>query len=69
MIRRQLHVAVRGNDQQADIAELAGQETQKQDGRRIRRLQILEDEDCLLLAPDAAQERSRGIEQLEASSV
>ena len=66
---RQLDVAVGADDEEVHLADLAGEELEQQDRRRVGRLQVVEDDHNRALAGGIAEECRGGIEQLEAGNV
>ena len=69
MLRRQLDVTIGSQDEEPHLAQLAGEEPQVADGRRVRRLQIVEDHEDPPFSCGAAQERGGRVEELEASPI
>ena len=66
VLGRQLDVAVGPHQEQGHVAQLACQEAEEEDGRRVGCLQVVEDHEQGLGACGVAQERRGRVEQLEA---
>ena len=66
VVRGQLDVAIGPHEEHGHLAELAGEEAQEEDRRRVGCVQIVDDDEHRPCAGSVAQQRRRRVEQLEA---
>jgi hypothetical protein len=67
VVGRELDVPVGPHDEQRYVAQLAGEESQKEDGRCVRRLEVVEDDEQRAIGRGISKECCCRVEQLKTS--
>jgi hypothetical protein len=65
-VNARLHVAVGADDHQALVGHRLGEEAEQEQGRLVRRVQVVQDHQHRPGVGDRAQEPAHGVEQHEA---